>query len=146
MTFRKGAGRRRTNVGTAWRVQLANDPALCGQMLSFPVQLTSNEGCWPATLTFVVGGNAAIVPVGDALRVSRSGDDATLDWSLSASTSALFRVYRRVSLRQFPPTGAMALTADSVATRTWSETDGMTSMPLSYYLVKALDACGNEEP
>ena len=85
------------------------------------------------------------VAVGDALRVARSGQDAVLSWTGSTSTSTLFRAYRRVSLRRFPPTGSMALAADSIGARTWTEPDGATTNPLVYFEVKAINACGSEE-
>lgn len=83
-------------------------------------------------------------PVGGVLRVSRSGDDAVLDWSATASAATQFRVLRRVSARSLPVTGTWSPDADLLPSRTWTESDGSTALPLVFYDVRALDACGQE--
>ncbi len=84
-------------------------------------------------------------PVGGVLRLRRAGDDAILDWSATASDAASFRVTRRVSARVLPVTGSWSVLADTVVPRTLAEADGSSALPLAFYDVRALNACGDQE-
>jgi hypothetical protein len=77
--------------------------------------------------------------VGDSLRLEPWGGDARLDWSATPGAAA-YRVYRSAT-----PEAGFAIQAEPLEP-TWDDPGVMGDGQTWFYLIHAIDACGNEGP